>query len=59
VTPCSSELSLPPASAVLLLGLFFGPEDGGDMFIRNVGLSPIYTASQPRRPYTSYVKSVP
>jgi hypothetical protein len=20
-----------------LLGLFFGPEDGGDMFLRNVG----------------------
>jgi hypothetical protein len=23
--------------AVSKLGLFFGPEDGGDMFLRNVG----------------------
>jgi hypothetical protein len=28
---------LPPASAGFLLCLFFDPEDGGDMFLRNVG----------------------
>jgi hypothetical protein len=32
-----------------LLGLFFDLEDGGDMFLRNVGLSPNYTALQARR----------
>jgi hypothetical protein len=29
--------------------LLFDTEDGGDMFLRNVGLSPDYTALQPRR----------
>jgi hypothetical protein len=27
--------------------------DGGDMFLRNVGLSPNYTALQPRRQYST------
>jgi hypothetical protein len=27
-----------------MLGLSFGPEDGSDMFLRNVGISPIVTA---------------
>jgi hypothetical protein len=31
-----------------LLGLSFIPEDGGDVFLRNDGRSPNYTALQPR-----------
>jgi hypothetical protein len=34
--------------------IFFDPEDGGDMFLRNVGcISTDYTASHPRRWYSS------
>jgi hypothetical protein len=36
--------------AGFLLGLFFDPEDGGDMFLRNVdSFSTDYTALHPRR----------
>jgi hypothetical protein len=36
--------------AGFLLGLFFGPEDEGDMFLRNVGqILTDYTALYPRR----------
>jgi hypothetical protein len=35
-------LSLPPASPRSLLGLLFNPQYGGNMFLRNVGLSPNY-----------------
>jgi hypothetical protein len=48
ITPCSSELNLPPAFRAFLLRLLFDPEDGGDMFLRNVALSPNYTALQPK-----------
>jgi hypothetical protein len=34
-----AELCLLPASAGLLLGLLFNPEDGSDAFLQNVGLS--------------------
>jgi hypothetical protein len=33
ITPCSPL----KVNAVISLGLFFYPEDGGDMFLRNVG----------------------
>jgi hypothetical protein len=40
-------------------GLFFDPEDGSDMFIRNVGwLSTDYTALYPRRQNSSREESV-
>jgi hypothetical protein len=32
--------SLPPASAGFLLGLIFDAEDGSDIFLRNIGISP-------------------
>jgi hypothetical protein len=41
--------SLPPASASFLLDLHFDLDDGGDMFFRNVWLSPNCTALQARR----------
>jgi hypothetical protein len=31
-----------PASADFFLGLIFNPEDGDDVFLRNVGLYPKY-----------------
>jgi hypothetical protein len=37
----------------LLLGLLMDPEDEGDMFLRNIVPSPIYTALQPRILYFS------
>jgi hypothetical protein len=50
--------SLQAGSAGFLLGLLFNAEDGGDMFLRNVGLSPNYKALQPRRPYFSLSESI-
>jgi hypothetical protein len=44
----------PSASVCFLLALFFCPEDGGDMFVRNVGISPNYTALQPRQFHTHH-----
>jgi hypothetical protein len=45
-----NQFSLPQASAGFLLGLLFKAEDGGYMFVRNVGLLSIdRTALYPRR----------
>jgi hypothetical protein len=48
---CYSSFS--PASVGFLLVQPFRPEDGGDMFLENVDLSPKYRALQPRKPYSS------
>jgi hypothetical protein len=40
-----------PASPGLLLGLPFDPEVGGDLLLRNVGLTPYYTVLQPNYTY--------
>jgi hypothetical protein len=44
------KMSLPPTSAAFLLRLIFNPEDGGDMFLLNVGLFRNYAALQLRIP---------
>lgn len=43
------KLRLPPVSIISLLPLLFIPKDGGNIFIRNVGLYPKYKALQRRR----------
>jgi hypothetical protein len=40
---------LPPLSATFLIGVLFDLEDGPDMYLRNVGLSPNHTALQPQK----------
>jgi hypothetical protein len=45
------QLSLPPAFVGFLLG--FDLEVGGDVFLKNVGLSSNYTELQPTRPHFS------
>jgi hypothetical protein len=48
------KFCLPPAYLLVLAEIFFDPEDGGDMFLRNVCcISTHYTASHPRRWYAS------
>jgi hypothetical protein len=43
-------VSKPPAYLLVLAEIFVDPEDGGNMFLRNVGcISKDYTASHPRR----------
>jgi hypothetical protein len=47
-------ISLPPACSLVCWTYFFDPEDGGDMFLRNVVWnSTEYTASYPTRLYSS------
>jgi hypothetical protein len=51
--PVTTELCY-VLDAGLLLGLFFVPEDGGDIFLLNVGwLSTDYMALNPRRENSS------
>jgi hypothetical protein len=52
------DLSVTWVLSGFLHGIFFYPEDGGDMFLRNVGwlsmeLSTEYTALYPRSYYSS------
>jgi hypothetical protein len=47
------KLSFLSASAGFLLCLLFDPEDVGDMFLQNIGLSPCYTACQSKKLYYS------
>jgi hypothetical protein len=51
IPPTSSELRIKTSKKPSEAGgkLFFAPENVGNMFLRNVGLSPDYTASYPRR----------
>jgi hypothetical protein len=37
---------------------FFYPEDGGDIFLRNVGSHKIYTAPHPRKRHSSKYMSL-
>jgi hypothetical protein len=37
ITPCSRTLIVTCFHVGFFLGLFFDPEEGGDMFLRNVG----------------------
>jgi hypothetical protein len=48
------SLDSPPASAGFLLSLLVDPEDGGDIFFRNIGLFLNYTALQLGRPHCLY-----
>jgi hypothetical protein len=43
-----------PASASFLLSLLFDHEDGGDIFLGNVWISPKYKVIKPRRLYFLY-----
>jgi hypothetical protein len=45
--------NLVPASTDFLLGLLLDPEYGGYKFLRNVRISPHYTALEPRKPHIS------
>jgi hypothetical protein len=44
-----------PASVDFLLDLFFDPDNGDDVFLKKVGLSPNNTALQYGKPYSSFI----
>jgi hypothetical protein len=41
-----------------LLGIFYGSEDGDDMFLQNFGFPLKYTALQPTRPDTGSMEGL-
>jgi hypothetical protein len=49
-----TKLNLSPDCACFLLSLLFDSEDG-DMFLRNIGIFPKYTALRPGRPCLSVI----
>jgi hypothetical protein len=52
---CGRQQACSLVHAGFLFRLFFDPEDGDDVFLRNIGWhSTVYTASYPRRWYSSY-----
>jgi hypothetical protein len=48
------QLSLPPASADFSFGLNVNPEDGDNIFLRNVGLYPKYPKPEDRNIHRMY-----
>jgi hypothetical protein len=54
----NTVFSLLPASAGFLHSLVIYPEDGNDLFLRNIGLSRIYMMLQPRKRHSSQSLSV-
>jgi hypothetical protein len=59
VSPPSSATKIkPPAACLLFALLIFDPEDGSDMFFRNVGSHTGYTALYPRRRQRSIFNKV-
>jgi hypothetical protein len=53
-----SFFSLPLASVSFVFVLLFDPEDGGDPFLKNDGLSPIYMVLHLRRLYPSVTAKI-
>jgi hypothetical protein len=45
--PAEDQLSLPPPTAGFFFRLLFDPDDEGNVFLRNAGLSPNYTVLHP------------
>jgi hypothetical protein len=54
-TDVSEKRSLPPVSAGFLLGVYFGAEYGGYMFLRNAGLFPNYAELDARGMHTFWL----
>jgi hypothetical protein len=50
-----NSAKIPAASAGFLFGLLFNREDGGDTFLRNIGLPPNSTVLQARRQSSSKI----